>query len=98
MRDVHCYIVTYDISDPKRWRKVFRLLLGFGEHVQLSVFRCDLDALQVARLVNALHQVIHHSEDQVILLRLGPATVRTLEDIVVLGRPKVFAPPGPRVV
>lgn len=98
MKDASCYIVTYDISDPKRWRKVFRLLSGFGEHVQLSVFRCDLDSLQVARLVNAINGVIHHGEDQVILLRLGPATVRTLEEIVVLGRPRKFEPPGPRVV
>ncbi|NLE47060.1 MAG: CRISPR-associated endonuclease Cas2 [Sandaracinaceae bacterium] len=27
------YIVTYDISDPKRLRKVFQILRGYGDHL-----------------------------------------------------------------
>ncbi|MCS7240997.1 MAG: CRISPR-associated endonuclease Cas2 [Candidatus Bipolaricaulota bacterium] len=98
MRSVSCYIVTYDISDPKRWRQVFKLLQGYGEHVQLSVFRCDLDPLQVARLTNALRALIHHREDQVILLRLGPSNEHTLREITVIGKPREFSLPGPVVV
>ncbi|MGC8917667.1 MAG: CRISPR-associated endonuclease Cas2 [Thermoanaerobaculum sp.] len=98
MSQLSCYIVTYDISDPKRWRKVFRLLQAFGEHVQLSVFRCDLDPVQVVRLKAALDHLIHHDEDQVILLRLGPASPATLREITVLGRPREFEPRGPTVV
>lgn len=93
-----CYIVTYDISDPKRWRQVFRVLQGYGEHVQLSVFRCDLDPVQVVRLRAALERIIHHQEDQVILLRLGPASPATLREITVLGRPRQFRVRGPTVV
>ena len=29
--DEHHYLVTYDIRDDKRWRRVFRLMKGFGE-------------------------------------------------------------------
>src|SRR5207245_5663551 len=36
------YIVAYDISDPRRWRRVFRLMNGYGEWLQLSVFQCRL--------------------------------------------------------
>ncbi len=36
------YLITYDIRDPKRWRKVYGLLKGYGEWLQLSVFRCSL--------------------------------------------------------
>lgn len=36
------YLITYDIRDPKRWRKVYALLKGYGEWLQLSVFRCLL--------------------------------------------------------
>jgi CRISPR-associated protein Cas2 len=93
-----CYIVTYDIRDPKRWRRVFRVLQGYGEHVQLSVFRCDLDPVQVVRLRAALERIIHHQEDQVILLRLGPASPATLREITVLGRPRQFEVRGPTVV
>jgi hypothetical protein len=32
------YVVAYDISDPRRWRRVFRLMNGYGAWVQLSVF------------------------------------------------------------
>jgi len=41
MNDQHLYIVTYDISDQRRWRKVFNLLKGYGEWLQLSVFSVD---------------------------------------------------------
>jgi CRISPR-associated protein Cas2 len=33
------YIVTYDVCNPKRLRKVFKTMQGYGEHLQLSVFR-----------------------------------------------------------
>ena len=39
----HNYVVTYDISDPKRLRKVYKMMLGYGEHLQLSVFQCELN-------------------------------------------------------
>ena len=37
------YIVAYDIADPRRWRRVFRLMNGYGEWLQLSVFQCRLN-------------------------------------------------------
>ncbi len=66
------YLVTYDISDPKRLRLVFRIMLGFGDHIQLSVFRCGLSASERQRLIEKLHKTIHHAEDQVLFVELGP--------------------------
>ena len=88
--DLHCYLVTYDISDPKRWRKVFRTVQGFGEHVQLSVFRCDLTPPRVVRLRIALDKIINHAEDQVLIVKLGRSTPDVIEGIEVLGRPHAF--------
>jgi CRISPR-associated protein Cas2 len=88
-----CYVVTYDISSPKRWRKVYRLMMGFGEHVQLSVFRCDLTPEQRVRLRNRLDEEIDHREDQVILLELGPSRRDVIDEIEVLGRPQTFELP-----
>ena len=34
--DERMYIIAYDISDPKRWRRVFKLMHGYGEWLQLS--------------------------------------------------------------
>lgn len=71
--DEHLYIVTYDIADPKRWRRVFNLMQGHGEWVQLSVFQCRMNRRRLAELVARLDEIIHHSQDQVILVDTGPA-------------------------
>lgn len=71
MRDEHLYIVTYDIADPKRWRRVFRLMEGFGDWLQLSVFQCRLSARRHAELVHLLDGIIHHDDDHVLLIDIG---------------------------
>ncbi len=93
-----CYVVTYDISCPKRWRKVYRAMQGYGEHIQLSVFRCDLTPLQCAMLKRALEPLLHHQADQVLIIDLGKSGPWTIAGIEVLGRRRTFRPPAARVV
>lgn len=69
--DERLYIVTYDISDPRRWRAVFKLMHGYGEWLQLSVFQCRLSRRRHADLVSTLDQIIHHEQDHVLLMDLG---------------------------
>jgi len=95
---LNCYLVTYDISSPKRWRKVFRTMKGFGEHVQLSVFRCDLTAQRLVRMRMSLDRVIKHDEDQVLIISLGKSTRQVIQGIEVLGRPQGFELPAPTIV
>ena len=71
--DEHVYIIAYDISDQKRWRSIFKLLHGYGEWLQLSVFQCRLSRRRHAELVATLDEIIHHKEDHVILMDLGLA-------------------------
>ena len=80
------YIVSYDISDPKRLRRVHRAMKGYGDPLQYSVFRCDLSASQRILLIETLSRIIHHREDQVMLINLGPADGRRSETIETLGR------------
>lgn len=68
------YIVTYDVCDDKRLRQVFRLMLGYGDHMQYSVFRCELSQRERAELIAKLSEIIKHDEDQVLLFPLGPAS------------------------
>lgn len=89
MQDEHLYVVAYDISDQKRWRRVFRLMEGFGEWLQLSVFQCRLNRRRHAELIALLDGVIHHQDDHVVLMDLGLADV-VVPKIVSLG--KGFAP------
>jgi len=81
----HLYLVTYDISDSKRLRRVFRILEGYGEWVQLSVFQCRLSKRRHQRLVAELETEIEPHEDHVLLFRLGRAE-SALADYVSLGR------------
>jgi CRISPR-associated protein Cas2 len=69
----HLYVVAYDIRDPKRWRRVFKLMQGYGEWLQLSVFQCRLSRRRHADLIALLDGMLHHDDDHVLLLDLGPA-------------------------
>ena len=92
------YIVTYDVSDPKRLRQVFKVLKGFGLHLQFSVFRCDLSPMALVTLKLKLGEVIHDREDQVLIIDLGPTDGRATEAIECLGRRAIVEDPTGRVV
>ncbi len=81
------YLVTYDISDPKRLRRVYKAMRGFGEHLQLSVFECDLSPTERIQLESLLTEIIHDHEDQVLIVDLGPSNGRGTDCIEALGRP-----------
>lgn len=81
------YLVTYDIADPERLRKVFKVMKGAGEHVQYSVFRCTLSDRAREELVTALESLLAPKEDQVLFVDLGPDEGRAATCIASLGRP-----------
>jgi CRISPR-associated protein Cas2 len=81
------YLVCYDISDDKRLRKVFQIMRGYGDHLQYSVFECQLRAVDLVQLRAELSGVIHHDQDQVLFVDLGPAEGRGDRVITALGRP-----------
>jgi CRISPR-associated protein Cas2 len=83
----HTYIVTYDICDPKRLRKVYQLMLGWGNHLQLSVFQCELNPREVIELRVELARLLRHTEDQVLFVDVGLVEGRSAEAITSLGRP-----------
>ena len=80
-------MVTYDIADSKRLRHVYRLLRGYGDWLQLSVFRCDLTDRERVILERRLDDLIHKDEDQVLFVRAGPVDGRGDGAFVALGRP-----------
>ncbi|WP_246523821.1 CRISPR-associated endonuclease Cas4g/Cas1g [Neoroseomonas eburnea] len=65
--------VTYDVGDQKRWRRVFRIMKGRGEWLQLSVFQCRLSRRGMVELRAALAEVVNNNQDHVLFLDLGPA-------------------------
>jgi len=91
----HAYVVAYDITDAKRWRRVFKLMKGYGRWLQLSVFHCRLDGGRRADLALALERLIDPGADHIIILDLGPAEA---VDLAVESLGKRFEPIERRAV
>lgn len=73
----HWYVICYDIRDPKRWRKAYKLLKGYGEGVQLSIFRCWLSQRDREKLRWELEQILE-PEDSLFLIGLCHRCVERL--------------------
>jgi CRISPR-associated protein Cas2 len=84
------YLVCYDISDPKRLRRVAKACEGFGHRLQFSVFECLLDGLGLEKLAQALGRHLKHDEDQVLFVALGPEKGRSEVRYRTLGIPLVL--------
>ena len=48
------YLVTYDICDDKRLAKVHKTMRGFGDHLQYSVFECQMTPTDLVKCRHAL--------------------------------------------
>jgi len=81
------YLICYDICDDKRLRRVFKTMRGWGNHVQYSVFECCLTPTDLAQLTRELKDLIHHREDQVLFVDLGPEEGRGDRVISAIGKP-----------
>ena len=83
------YLVCYDIADAKRLRRVFKVCRNYGDHLQFSVFECDLAPTEMVRFQSDLKEIIDTTEDQVLFVSLGPAEGRGDRVISALGTPYV---------
>lgn len=84
------FLVCYDICDDKRLRQVFKTMRGFGDHLQFSIFECQFTQTDLVRCRHALSEIIHHYEDQVLFVDLGPVEGRGDRVITALG--KAYSP------
>jgi CRISPR-associated protein Cas2 len=80
------YLVTYDICEPRRLRKIFKTMQGFGEHLQLSVFQCDLTAIDRVEMQASLQNIINQNEDKVLIIDLGASDPYPVKSFQVLGK------------
>ena len=82
----HRYIISYDVSDARRLSRVHKKMRGYGDPLQYSVFRCDLSDAEKIILQAHLHELIHHGEDRIMIVRLGPAARDPSEDFEFMGK------------
>ena len=81
----HYYLVCYDIRDPKRWRKAYKVLKGYGETLQYSIFRMRLTPRDREQLRLHLEQILTDDDS---LLIIGLCN-RCIERITACNRPEV---------
>lgn len=77
------YVISYDISNDKRRKKVATILEGHGYRVQYSVFECDLNERQVKALLRQLKPFVKSVEMDSVRVYPLPADVK--ENVKVLG-------------
>ena len=92
------YLVSYDISDAKRLRQVHKTIKNFGWPMQYSVFICDLDAVEMLMLKQAVADIIHHGEDAVAFINLGPPANRGRECFDFMGARTSLPTSGPTII
>ena len=83
----HSFIVSYDICDAKRLRNVYKTMRNWGDHLQYSVFECQLTQSELIQCRSELSEIIHHDLDQILFVNLGPSEGRGERVIESLGQP-----------
>jgi CRISPR-associated protein Cas2 len=82
----HRILVSYDIRDPARLRRIHQIMMGFGDPLQYSVFVCELSGTERILMEEALLKAATLSEDSIALVDLGPASGVARHRIETLGR------------
>ena len=77
------WVVSYDIPNDKRRRKVSKVLEGYGRRAQFSVFECELDDIKLGQLELRLRREIDEKEDDI---RFYPLNRADLKRVRLLGK------------
>jgi CRISPR-associated protein Cas2 len=68
------YLLCYDIRDDRRYRLAVKIIKGYAERLQYSVFRCQLSAIARQKIGFELDKVLTN-EDNVLFIELCPRCV-----------------------
>ena len=88
-RDATFVVIAYDVADDRRRVRVFKALKDYGQHVQFSVFECDLRRRDVRRLQARLLRLIDPAVDNIRFYYLDRAAVAEIESV---GRERALSP------
>lgn len=81
-----CYLVCYDIREPKRLRHVHKVMKGYGEPWQYSVFFCVLRDIDRVRMQSDLENEMNLKEDQALILELGEDETASRQAATTIGQ------------
>lgn len=89
MSEKRWYLVSYDVREPKRWRKAYKKLCGRGEWLQYSLFRCRMTEREKEALRWELEQILD-AEDDLMFVHLCPSCAGRIQH---RGKEKDWTPP-----
>jgi len=81
MSETHFYIVAYDLSSDKRRNKVHKILSGFGQWTQYSLFELFVTDKELILLQNKLEKVLNPEQDSVRFYPLCAACIKNVETV-----------------
>jgi CRISPR-associated protein Cas2 len=58
-------VIAYDIPDDRRRTRIHKVLKSYGQWMQYSVFECNLNDTQYAKLRARLNKMIKPDQDSV---------------------------------
>ena len=85
------YIISYDISSPKRLRKVAKKCEGFALRVQKSVFETELTKTELEELKDILVKILEPKFDSI---RIYPLCKECESKIDILGKGEKYETPA----
>lgn len=72
-------IIAYDITSPRRLRKVALICLDYGIRIEKSVFECDLRTDQFDELWEKLKETVNRDVDSLVCYPLCAACERNVK-------------------
>lgn len=75
------YVVAYDIPSDRRRTKVHKILSGFGQWIQFSLFECYLTEKEHLILQAKLEAVLDETQDRVRFYFLCNACLKKVETV-----------------
>ncbi len=72
-------LLTYDITDPKRLRRMHGFMKEFGINTQKSVFECDIDAMALKRIRTYCTSELDIGQDSVRIYKICSGCMKKVE-------------------
>ncbi len=84
---VRRYLVSYDIADPERLRRVHGVVKTVAQRVQYSVYEALLTEKELVLLEKRIVDEMNQKEDQVLFIDLGAGDREALPQVKTFGMP-----------
>ena len=80
-RESGFYVVAYDISDDKRRTKIHKILKGFGQWTEFSLFECFLTKKELLQMRAKLDKHLNPREDRVRIYAICETCLAKIETV-----------------